>query len=107
MMQNYHLGYKSMDKATSKDKNIFFEEKTVCMKGNAAYFYNQLQQGKFSVSREFAAAVCHLPQNYTEKEYLEFIETWGTVGISVFFYFLFLKCYFISLLLQWVFVAYW
>ena len=37
---------------------------------------------KYSVSEDFAAAVCILPEEYNQQAYFKFIENWGTVSVK-------------------------
>ena len=65
---------------------MFYEKITVCNNGRARY---QLEIGpikNFTVSEEFAASVCNLPEAYSEKTYLDFIDRWGTVCIISSYY---------------------
>lgn len=69
-----------MKKDTSKDHNVFYEEKNVCNKGRARYQLDLAPIKKFPVSEDFAATVCVLPEGYNERAYFDFIEKWGTVS---------------------------
>ncbi|XP_078382883.1 uncharacterized protein LOC144665526 [Oculina patagonica] len=70
--------FEQMKKETEKYHNVFYEEKNVCNRGRARYQLDLAPIKKFSVSEDFAAAVCVLPENYNEKAYFQFIERWGT-----------------------------
>ncbi|KAJ7389165.1 hypothetical protein OS493_033251 [Desmophyllum pertusum] len=67
-----------MTKETSTYNNVFFEEKKVCNRGRARYQLDLASIKKFPVSEDFAAAVCALPDRYSERTYFNFIERWGT-----------------------------
>ena len=45
----------------------------------------------YPVTKDFAAAVCRLPERYDQGAYLKFIENWGTVSVraTILVYFLF------------------
>ena len=68
-----------MTKETSTYNNVFFEEKKVCNRGRARYQLDLAPVKKFPVTEDFAAAVCSLPDSYSEGTYYNFIERWGTV----------------------------
>ena len=53
-----------MKKETSKYHNVFYEEKHVCNRGRARYQMDLARVKKYSVSEDFAAAVCVLPEEY-------------------------------------------
>ena len=74
------IGYEKVNKQTSKNRKVFYEEKAVCNHGRARYQLALTQQKNFSVTEEFAASVCNLPQTYSKMAYFRFIEKWGTVG---------------------------
>ena len=74
------IGYKKVDEQTSKNRKVFYEKKAVCNNGRARYQLALTQQKNFSVTGEFAASVCNLPQTYNKMAYFRFIEKWGTVG---------------------------
>ena len=69
-----------MNKETSSNHNVFYEEKKVCNLGRVEYLLDSAPIKKFPVSDNFAAAVCVLPENYDEGTYFNFIESWGTVS---------------------------
>ena len=75
------LDFEKMTKETSKYNNVFFEEKKVCNRGRARYQLDLAPYKKFPVTEDFSAAVCGLPDSYSERTYYDFIERWGTVGI--------------------------
>ncbi|CAH3162231.1 unnamed protein product [Pocillopora meandrina] len=70
--------FEKMTKETSTYKNVFYEEKKVCNRGRARYQLDLAPIKKFPVSEDFAAAVCGLPDDYSERTYFNFIERWGT-----------------------------
>ena len=71
-----------MRKETEKYHNVFYEEKNVCNRGRARYQLDLAPVKKFSVSEDFGAAVCVLPEGYNEQAYFKFIERWGTVSVQ-------------------------
>ena len=75
------VGYKEMQKETSKSQNVFYEEKRVCNRGRVRFQYDLALQKNYPVSKEFAAAVCSLPEKYNQRKYFKFIEDWGTVSV--------------------------
>ena len=76
------LGYEQVKKETSKYHNVFYEEKHVCNRGRARYQMDLARVKKYSVSEDFAAAVCILPEEYNQQAYFKFIEHWGTVSVK-------------------------
>ena len=65
-----------------KFHNVFFEEKTVCNRGQACYELHVAELKGYPVARGFASAVCQLPARYDDNKYFNFIEEWGTVRSS-------------------------
>ena len=51
----------------------------MCSEGFATYKTADVQNNDFTVTKEFATAVCQLPQTYDIVQYIKFLETWGTV----------------------------
>ena len=72
--------YESMKLETSTRHNVFYEEKNVCNKGRARYLLDVASNKNFSVTDDFAAAVCNLTEHFDENVYRNFIEKWGTVS---------------------------
>ena len=54
-------GYQQVEKETSKYHNVFYEEKKVCNRGRVLL---QWKMKKCTVSKDFASAVCKLPEKY-------------------------------------------
>ena len=65
---------------TSKRHNVFYEVKKVCNKGRARYLLDVASSENFSVTDDFAAAVCKLPEHFNKSVYGNFIDKWGTVS---------------------------
>ena len=65
---------------TSTNHNVFYEEKKVCSKGRARYLLDVASSKNFSVTDDFAAAVCKLPEHFNTSVYRNFIDKWGTVS---------------------------
>ncbi len=74
-------GYEKVNKETTTNKNVFFENKKVCNNGRARYQLDLARAKKYSVTEDFAAAVCALPETYNKQDYLRFVENWGTVSV--------------------------
>ena len=49
---------------TSARQNVFYEEKKVCNKGRARYLLDVASSKNFSVTEDFAAAVCSLTEHF-------------------------------------------
>ena len=65
---------------TSARQNVFYEEKKVCNKGRARYLLDAASSKNFSVTEDFAAAVCNLTEHFDKNVYRNFIDKWGTVS---------------------------
>ncbi len=74
-------GYEKVNKETTTKKNVFFENKKVCNNGRARYQLDLARAKNYSVTEDFAAAVCALPETYEQDDYLRFVENWGTVSV--------------------------
>ena len=62
---------------------MFYDFKKICNRGEVRYrlALARLKLPGFTVTDDFAAAVCSLPGKYDQKRYLYFIERWGTVSV--------------------------
>lgn len=74
-----------MEKETTKNHKVFFEKKEVCNMGTARYQLSLARVEKSSVTKEFAASVCRLPEEYDQGAYSRFIDKWGTVSVLTVF----------------------
>lgn len=74
-----------MEKETSNNHKVFFEKKEVCNNGVARYQLDKAQFEGYSVTEDFAAAVCRLPEKYDPGAYSRFIDNWGTVSVLTMF----------------------
>ena len=72
--------YQKVSYQTFRAKNIFYQEKAVHNLGKARYQLNLVKWKHFTITNEFAASVCNLPQSYNRMAYHRFIKNWGTVG---------------------------
>lgn len=72
--------YDSMKLETSTRHNVFYEEKKVCNKGRARYLLDVASSKNFSVTDDFAAAVCNLTEDFDKNVYRNFVDKWGTVS---------------------------
>ena len=75
--------YQKVSYQTFHAENVFYEEKTVHNLGKARYQMDLVKSERFSITNEFAAAVCNLPQTYDRMAYHRFIKDWGTVGFWI------------------------
>ena len=75
-------GYESVEKQTKGYEKVFYDFKKVCNRGEVRYLLASARQKLpgFTVTDDFAAAVCSLPEKYDQDKYLNFIERWGTVS---------------------------
>lgn len=60
-------------------KNVFYQKQSVCNMGRVRYLDELAPTHNFSVTENFAAAVCALPDTYNAAVYMKFLDTWGTV----------------------------
>lgn len=60
---------------------MFYGEKKVCNKGRARYLLDVASSKNFSVTEDFAAAVCNLTEHFDKNVYRNFIDKWG-LGFS-------------------------
>ena len=70
-----------MKKQTTKNHKVFFEKKEVCNKGIPRYQLDLARVQRYSVTKDFAASVCSLPEEYHQGAYRRFIDSWGTVSV--------------------------
>lgn len=75
------VDYEKMEQETTKHQKVFFEKKEVCNMGTARYQLSLARVEKYSVTKEFAASVCRLPEEYDQGAYSRFIDKWGTVSV--------------------------
>ena len=52
---------------------------TVCNLGQARYVEELAFSDRFQLSRDFVASACALSKSYNTEEYMNFLDTWGTV----------------------------
>ena len=71
-----------MSQRTSSNREVFYQSKKIKNKGRARYKLDSARVEKYPVTRDFAYAVCGLPNEYNEVKYREFIDNWGTVSSS-------------------------
>ncbi len=69
-----------MERETSTSHKVFFEEIQVCNHGTARYLLDSAENENWTVTEDFAAAVCALPEAYDQTAYVAFIDNWGTVS---------------------------
>ena len=74
-----------MEQETTKNQKVFFEKKEVCNMGTARYQLSLARVEKYPVTKEFAASVCRLPEEYDQGAYSRFIDKWGTVSVLTVF----------------------
>jgi len=58
-----------------------FLKKKVYNNGAARYQLDLARVEKYSVTKDFAASVCRLPEEYDQGGYRRFIDNWGTVSV--------------------------
>ena len=80
-MEIITVGYQQVADKTSGEGSVFLSNDTITNLGQARYRTELALTGKHILSPGFVAAACRLPQAYTEAEYMEFMEDWGTVKI--------------------------
>ncbi|XP_030843790.1 uncharacterized protein LOC756464 isoform X3 [Strongylocentrotus purpuratus] len=70
--------YQQVADKTSGEGSVFLSNETITNLGQARYRTELALTGKHLLSPGFVAAACRLPQTYTEADYMEFMEDWGT-----------------------------
>ncbi|XP_063423228.1 uncharacterized protein LOC134707430 [Mytilus trossulus] len=76
-------GYETAAHQLTQPLNYMYQDyTTMCDMGHARLRSHLAQSDHLSVTREFAASVCSLPENYQLPNYLRFIEEWGTHMIT-------------------------
>lgn len=73
-----------MKKETQGSENVFYDFKKVCNRGDVRYLLDSARQQiqGFTVTDDFAAAVCRLPEKNRQDSYLTFVERWRTVSLA-------------------------
>ena len=76
------VGYQSVEKQTKGSEKVFYDFKSVCNRGEVRYQLDSAYDlPGYTVTDDFAAAVCGLSEEYEQSKYLYFIERWGTVSV--------------------------
>lgn len=88
------IGYSHAESATAESKQVVLDKTVICNIGRIRYLYDQAVNQKYSVSKDFYAAVKNLPAAYDQAQYVRFIKRWGTVS-----------CYYIICYLRLLFVS--
>ncbi|KAL8580427.1 hypothetical protein ACOMHN_054341 [Nucella lapillus] len=65
-------------KETSQEYKVFQDETQVCNLGRVRFNEELSDWLNVSVTDSFASSVCGLPRTYSQREYMAFIDNWGT-----------------------------
>lgn len=82
MYISFLTDFQSKEIDLSHDK-VYQDTTTTCKYENVKYNVALAALSNFTVTKEFATAVCQLPFNLTgsEANYYSLFDTWGTVGL--------------------------
>ena len=88
IMQNYnvHAGMAQAERKTQKSKKVMIQKNKICNYGRARYLYENAiaREPRYTLTRSFKNSVKYqLPTGYNTRAYMNFIEQWGTVSLSV------------------------
>ena len=75
----FRLGYQEVQSGIETSRYVFYEEKTICNKGQARYRTELAEIEKYPLDEGFVADACRLTAAYDENLYMYFLEDWGTV----------------------------
>ncbi|KAK6173994.1 hypothetical protein SNE40_017354 [Patella caerulea] len=70
--------FQQVNSEISKNRRVLQDDETICNLGNARFAEELAMTDGYSVTRNFAAAVCQLPVNYDVTSYMRFLDEWGT-----------------------------
>ncbi len=74
---------------TKDKKRIIIQKSKICNYGRARYLYENAaaREPGYTLSKSFQNSVMfELPLQYNERDYMQFIESWGTVCIIISYY---------------------
>lgn len=83
---NICVDFMAARKTLDTGKVVYQDVVTSCVLSSVAYHTENVTSEHFTVSRDFALAVCRLPvvMDATHMDtYFQFIDTWGTVSVMV------------------------
>ena len=81
LTSSFPTEYEKVSKSTSKGETVYRDCTEICNKGTARYRMGEVQARQWTLTDEFAYAVCQLPVKYKKgNEYFQFLEDWGTVS---------------------------
>ena len=75
-------GFLRAKNETSLEHQVFQDEQQVCNLGHVRFAEELSDWLNVTVTDSFASAVCQLPQKYSQREYMDFLDSWGTVSKS-------------------------
>ncbi|XP_071136831.1 uncharacterized protein [Mytilus edulis] len=70
--------FKDIEHRTNDNHDVLRDTETVCNKGRTRYILPPMYPDLHKVTDEFASAVCHLPVQYNQALYRQFLDVWGT-----------------------------
>ncbi|XP_072033848.1 uncharacterized protein [Amphiura filiformis] len=74
--------YQEVQSGIETSRYVFYEEKTVCNKGQARYRTELALHQQYPLDDGFVADACRLTSAYDEDLYMYFLEDWGTHIVS-------------------------
>ncbi|XP_052089245.1 uncharacterized protein LOC127725986, partial [Mytilus californianus] len=78
--------FKDIKHRTNDNHDVIRDTETVCNKGRTRYVLPPMYPDLHKVTDQFASAVCHLPVQYNQAIYRQFLDIWGThvvVGVDI------------------------
>ncbi|ESP03389.1 hypothetical protein LOTGIDRAFT_137430, partial [Lottia gigantea] len=71
-------GYSHAKTETNEQRKVFYDDVNICNLGRVRFAEELADSDGFSVTRNFASAICHLPHVYDKQKYMTFLDNWGT-----------------------------
>ena len=74
-----------MESETKDKKRIIIQKSEICNYGTVRYLYENAaaREPGYTLSKGFKNSVSLLPLHYNKANYMQFIEHWGTVWLSI------------------------
>ena len=79
----FHVAMRQVCATTQNRRSVVVQRTVICNYGQARYKLANALQGAsgYSLTEEFKNAVRLLPSTYTVRNYMGFLDDWGTVSI--------------------------
>ena len=76
-----YLDYESIQAGVEYRGLVYYENKTVALEAEARYNWELAEQEQYPLDNGFVVEACSLPASYHETNYMQFLQTRGTVRI--------------------------